>query len=485
MPETPPAAGNAPCALDLREVTTAGAGGSAAEAAGAATDGAATAGCDGQDYGREDPLVGEWRQVENVITIARPWSRGGLKMTADPAQPPLDLVWRKGGRWQARRSGTGEGIYELSLAAKDVLEVYKGERSLKIFRIARSRTLLGDWVHRSGKVLLVAEAPLGTGAGAGALELRCGSRAPLLLVRARIAEWEAQPERHYGAQSVYVIEHMEGSHRILVRRPLELDDGYCPPLEFLRVGSALPPPPPLAPLAYEHPPPVQRRGYSGAFGHSYGRGPCGHDRECDRGLERWCGYDDHAYNKCPEYTSCSREQPAHWRGSSLAGDRDFGGVSRERRLWCGGASASGCPPPRARSSVAPPPEPNEGGGRDVSPHEEDLEDFCTKNNLSDRVVAALRAVGRREQQHIMGLDGGRNSFQLTGHVRDPNAVVLSRLKRLREEPLEPSPAAGGGGGASPERSRSRWRWRSPSSPDSSSRSRSTPRRGGGAPTRRR
>merc|ERR1712187_1049033 len=76
-----------------------------------------------------------------------------------------------------------------------------------------------------------------------------------------------------------------------------------------------------------------------------------------------------------------------------------------------------------------------------SPHEADLEEFCTKNSLSDRVVDALHSIGKWEQRHVMGLDGSKNSFMLTGNVRDPDAVVMSRLKRLQQEPLR-NPSSG-------------------------------------------
>jgi len=350
-------------------------------------------------------MIGEWRQVENVVTILR-GPGGGLLMVADPAQPSLELVrLRAAGCWRAQRASSGEGVYELSLDARDTMEVRKGHRALKIFRIARTRTLVGDWAHLTGKTISVAEA------GAG-LELRTEGKKPLRLLRRKIMEWEAQRGRGCSGEPVYALEHTEGSERIVVRRPEGLEDPRAPPLEFARAGC---------------------RGTSSSSGsRPLPLPPAPHDcREVPRPLPQGGG------------------------GGSKLVDRGSGRLGRS--------------PPRRR------PSPDDGR----SPHEANLREFCTQNELSDRVVAALRSIGRREQRHIMGLDGSRNSFILTGNVRDPNAVVLSRLKRLKQAPLDSSGRSGvptpGGGCASASRSRSAWRACSRSSSSASS-SRSWSRR---------
>merc|ERR1719491_1865259 len=100
------------------------------------------------------------------------------------------------------------------------------------------------------------------------------------LLRVRMAEWEAQRDGHHGAESVYTMEHVEGSHRIIIRRPHAIDTGYYPPLEFVRAGTA-PMPPPSGPLAHHFPPSPHGAGPPG-----YG-GPCMHSR--DRGYDRGYG----------------------------------------------------------------------------------------------------------------------------------------------------------------------------------------------------
>jgi len=140
-------------------------------------------------------------------------------------------------------------------------------------------------------------------------------------------------------------------------------------------------------------------------------------------------------------------------------------TTREKPLlrpWAGTASRHS----RERSVPLKPSNAIHNGG---SSHELDFREFCSKNELSDRVIGTLQSLDWREQRHIMGLDGGKNSFKLTGVVRDPNAVVMSRIKRLQQEPccLEEDRHQ------VCSRSRSRWAHRSRSSSScSSSRSRS-------------
>jgi len=39
------------------------------------------------------------------------------------------------------------------------------------------------------------------------------------------------------------------------------------------------------------------------------------------------------------------------------------------------------------------------------------------------------------REQVMGLAGGNNSFELSGDIRDPIAVVMARIRRAREDPL--------------------------------------------------
>lgn len=285
-------------------------------------------------------------------------------------------------------------IYDLTLRTKDSFEVRKDSRCCKIFRIKRSRSLLGDWSNPKGKGLLI----LDTGSD---YEIRGEGRPTLKLVRKKILDWEAR--RADSGLVVYLLEHAENSHRLSVRRP---DAGsHCPPLELTRSNSpaasrardarelprdapAPPLPPPLPPpLSLPLPPP-------------------------------------------PVDRTQPPRPPSRRRGS---GGSPRGGRSNSQRA---GSGAGACPPsPRT--------------------HGKDYEEFTVGNALSSRICEAMSKLPMREQRHVMGLDGGRNSFHLTGTVRDPSSVVMSRIKRLEREPLPASPV---------RKSRSHsWRHRSRSS----------------------
>lgn len=62
---------------------------------------------------------------------------------------------------------------------------------------------------------------------------------------------------------------------------------------------------------------------------------------------------------------------------------------------------------------------------------EELDEFVRKNSLSKKTEETLKELSAKDQRHIMGLDGSRNQFVLAGQVRDPDAVVMSRIRNLR------------------------------------------------------
>lgn len=66
-------------------------------------------------------------------------------------------------------------------------------------------------------------------------------------------------------------------------------------------------------------------------------------------------------------------------------------------------------------------------------HRLDLDSFITKNILEARVAHALRTMSTDEQKKVMGTDGGENSFLLVDRVKCPNAVVMSRIRRLEQQ----------------------------------------------------
>eukprot|EP00933_Yihiella_yeosuensis_P047660 TRINITY_DN4356_c0_g8_i1.p1 TRINITY_DN4356_c0_g8~~TRINITY_DN4356_c0_g8_i1.p1 ORF type:complete len:141 (-),score=20.79 TRINITY_DN4356_c0_g8_i1:82-504(-) len=78
---------------------------------------------------------------------------------------------------------------------------------------------------------------------------------------------------------------------------------------------------------------------------------------------------------------------------------------------------------------------------------EDLKEFIRKNRLGDRVQDMLDELGEREAMEVMGITGGKNTFILDESVRNPDAVVVSRIRRVQ----------GGGGRPPPRRNDSRGR----------------------------
>jgi len=100
-----------------------------------------------------------------------------------------------------------------------------------------------------------------------------------------------------------------------------------------------------------------------------------------------------------------------------------GGRSRSRKRQ---------PPPATQpaSSAMWRPDPPRGffGSGD---HRRDLQDFCSKNQLEARVVAALQSMSEVNQRKVMGTDGsGENSYLLIDRVKNPNGVVMSRIRKV-------------------------------------------------------
>lgn len=63
-------------------------------------------------------------------------------------------------------------------------------------------------------------------------------------------------------------------------------------------------------------------------------------------------------------------------------------------------------------------------------HEADVDEFVSLNKLDDRTVDALKALREDQQKKVMGTDGGENSFTLIDKVKNPNAVVMSRIRKI-------------------------------------------------------
>jgi len=72
----------------------------------------------------------------------------------------------------------------------------------------------------------------------------------------------------------------------------------------------------------------------------------------------------------------------------------------------------------------------------------DVEKFITLNALAARTQSALRELGREDAMCVMGTDGGQNGFELKDRVRDPDAVVMSRIKKIQQHGRPPAPGPG-------------------------------------------
>jgi len=70
-----------------------------------------------------------------------------------------------------------------------------------------------------------------------------------------------------------------------------------------------------------------------------------------------------------------------------------------------------------------------GGSRDLA---SDIDRFVRVNKLEDRCEKILRDLEPRMAKQVMGLSGGNNTFELSGDVRDPTAVVLARVRKARD-----------------------------------------------------
>jgi len=314
-----------------------GAGAPAAASPGGAPAGTPAAGDD-------ERVAGEWRHVENILSIST-GEDGLLTITADSTHDPL-ILHRRGkvedDHWHARRRGSDETIYDVRLSGRDTLLMRKGDHTFSVHRVARSRTVAGEW-ETMGKSLRVFTEE--SAAGRPLLTLATDGKDPLRLVRRRITEWEAV--RESTGESVYVVGHSEGSDKISIR-PAEAGNNAEGTVEFTRSSRGLP-----------------------------------------------------------------EAKPSPAASSVKVDDR---------------AGSSTRPAPKGASEALPAKQPEAPAAETGS-----VDDFIRANGLAPRTATALRAASSKEQKKVMGLNGGKNGFVLLGRVRDPDAVVMSRLKNLESK----------------------------------------------------
>ena len=75
----------------------------------------------------------------------------------------------------------------------------------------------------------------------------------------------------------------------------------------------------------------------------------------------------------------------------------------------------------------------EDPGSRTQPWLRDLERFIRVNQLTPggQAVIALRQLDQRSARVVMGTEGSANGFELSGAVRNQDAVVMTRINRLR------------------------------------------------------
>jgi len=120
-----------------------------------------------------------------------------------------------------------------------------------------------------------------------------------------------------------------------------------------------------------------------------------------------------------------------------------------------------------------------GGGAGHDEHIDlpaEIDRFCKVNKLESRCEKILRELSPPLARHVMGVGGGSNTFELSGDVRNPTAVVLARIRKAREDRVR-----GGGAGKGPPRGRRGSGERPARSISSRSRSRHSRSPNGGVP----
>jgi len=64
--------------------------------------------------------------------------------------------------------------------------------------------------------------------------------------------------------------------------------------------------------------------------------------------------------------------------------------------------------------------------------DEDIDTFCRINRLEKRCHEILHEIEPRMARKVMGLEGGSNTFELKGDVRNPTAVVIARAQKAKQ-----------------------------------------------------
>lgn len=174
----------------------------------------------------DSAIVGEWRHGEKIITVRQ--SLAGLSIVLVTVKKPLDAERKDDKYWHARSS---DEFYELRFDGKNRIHLSKADDAFFANRVAQTKSLQGKWAHSDKTFDILVED--------GRLVLcTTGKEAQVKmpLLRRALVAWEASAAD--SGEPVYIIEHSEGSQKILMRRPAAAKG-----VEFLRadvVPSAAP-----------------------------------------------------------------------------------------------------------------------------------------------------------------------------------------------------------------------------------------------------
>jgi len=136
-----------------------------------------------------------------------------------------------------------------------------------------------------------------------------------------------------------------------------------------------------------------------------------------------------SHDESPESDWSSSRSRTHSRRHAR-GRRRMCSPSADSRSWSSRSSSRSCShgrgwPRRGRHRI---------GGGSAGDIPADIERFCRVNRLEMRCEKILRDLSPDLACRVMGLSGGTNTFELSGDVRDPTAVVLARIRKARDGP---------------------------------------------------
>eukprot|EP00746_Dinoflagellata_sp_MGD_P084947 gnl/MRDRNA2_/MRDRNA2_33670_c0_seq1.p1 gnl/MRDRNA2_/MRDRNA2_33670_c0~~gnl/MRDRNA2_/MRDRNA2_33670_c0_seq1.p1 ORF type:complete len:760 (+),score=135.22 gnl/MRDRNA2_/MRDRNA2_33670_c0_seq1:61-2280(+) len=450
-----------------------------------------------EKLGMPDAMLGEWQKDEEIYAVFR--VDGCLQISVPSVKGSFEVVQR-GEMWQAKRRGSQEDyVYELTVSSEEdrlhVQCIADGE-TLSVGKSEKCESILGHWLGvKSSSTFLICERDKGS------LSITAKGKPPLMLLRRRTWEWEARKEdngdavyrvRHDGNAAETIIitrpgdtenanalefkrhtpdtEASQGKSRdrtrsrdrrmprsprrgpgglekdfeefvrrnnlqektaLELKKLSESDQRHVMGLDggrngFILLGAVRDPDAVvfsrMIKLRNEGTP-MQRRGRTRSRSRRWSPSP--RPRSGSRRRQRGANGRGPSWNRRRPMRSGQQRgvrRKARTRGRSGS---DYSEYSEYDACSAGDAESSRSPShygdgPRRRSQV-----------------EEDLVEFSRSNGLERRTEDALRQLSDKDLMFVMGTDGGENCFKLKGQVNNPDAVVMSRVKRLKERGRPP------------------------------------------------